>query len=205
MGKIFLVRHGQTLWNLNMRFQGSSDIELSEEGEAQAAFLAERLKTEKLAAVYASDLRRAVHTAQIVAKPHDLSVTSYGELREINCGEWEGLNRVEIEDKYPGQLEKFFSAPANFSPPGGESFHAVGVRSLSIFDTIAQNHKNENIVVVAHGGVIRAILGGILMMDQDALWRIRQDNTALNIISMFEKSYIVELMNDISHLFMKNC
>lgn len=183
-----------------MRFQGFSDIELSEEGIKQAQLLSERLKTVKFASIYASDLKRAMHTAQILAQPHGLAVTSYNQLREINCGHWEGLTRVEIEEKYPGQLTQFFSQPATFAPPGGESFFDVGCRCCQVFEEIAERHREENVAVVAHGGVIRSILGSVLMMDRDALWHIKQDNTAVNIIGLYDNTKTVELVNDINHL-----
>ena len=200
MSKIYLIRHGQTLWNQDMRFQGFSDIELSEEGVKQAEALSERLKTFEIAAVYASDLKRAEHTAKALASPHGLSVKTDARLREVNCGEWEGLTGVEIEEKYPGQLKQFFSEPATFAPPGGESLFAVGERCILAFNELAEKHREENIAIVAHGGVIRSILANILVMDKDALWHLRQDNTCLNVIGIYEGRQIVELLNDINHL-----
>ncbi len=110
MTKLLLVRHGQTLWNHVARYQGHTDIDLSDTGRTQAKLLSMRLAGVSLQAVYASDLRRALDTARIIAEPHDLAVQALPQLREINFGAWEGLTFKEIKAGYSdncGHLARF--------------------------------------------------------------------------------------------------
>ncbi|MGL5515099.1 MAG: histidine phosphatase family protein, partial [Sporomusa sp.] len=98
MTKLIIVRHGQTLWNLEKKYQGHSDIALSDEGLVQAAAVAERLAAEKIDTVYASDLSRAFKTAEGIAAKHELTVNIVPELREIKFGDWEGLCYEQISE-----------------------------------------------------------------------------------------------------------
>ena len=106
MTKLIIVRHGQTLWNLERKYQGHSDIALTDTGLKQAQAVAERLAEEAVAAVYASDLSRAYKTAGYIAAKHNLTVHTVPELREIKFGDWEGLTYEEISVRWPGLLGK---------------------------------------------------------------------------------------------------
>ena len=200
MSIVYLVRHGQTLWNSDMRFQGTSDIELSDLGIKQAQMLADRFAKVKLNAVYSSNLNRAVNTAKIVAQKHDLQVIEKEELKEICFGAWEGLNKTQIDEKWPGQLEEFFQNPVSFCIPAGESFAQIQQRAYTCFEEILKQHKESRILIVAHGAVIRAVLAEILKMDLSAVWNLRQENTAVNIINNYGERKIVSLINDTRHL-----
>jgi len=120
--RVFLIRHGATVFSAEDRFAGETDIELSDEGREQARKLAERLGTEKIAAVYASPLVRTLETARIVAKPHNLSVVRRDGLREISHGRWEQMTRQEVEEKFPEEAAAWEEDPYTFSPSGGEKW-----------------------------------------------------------------------------------
>src|SRR5436190_8215158 len=119
--RVFMVRHGATVLSAEDRFAGASDIELSEEGRQQAQCLSQRLRHEKIAAVYASPMGRTVETARILAAPHDIQVQTRDGFREISHGHWEGMKRRDVEEKFPQEIAEWEKDPYTFAPPGGES------------------------------------------------------------------------------------
>ena len=146
--RIILARHGETDWNLERRWQGHSDRPLNETGLAQAEELAEELAGESIAAVYSSDLVRAHETARIVAARLGLDVVAVPGLRERQFGSWEGLRDVEVEHCFPGA----------HGPPDGETREEMLRRVLESIEAIAAAHDGETVLVVCHGGPIRAAL-----------------------------------------------
>ncbi|MDI6630834.1 MAG: alpha-ribazole phosphatase [Thermoanaerobacteraceae bacterium] len=199
--RIYLVRHGETLWNHALKYQGHADIALSERGVRQAEALARRLSSERFAAFYASDLSRALDTARIIARPHGGTVEVVSDLREINFGEWEGLTRDEIKNRFPEVSRQWWTAPYTTRLPGGESLCEVATRAVRALQQIAANHADEQVLVVSHGGTIRAAIGSLLRMDLNQYWRLRQDNAALNVLELFEEGKaILMLFNDCAHL-----
>jgi 2,3-bisphosphoglycerate-dependent phosphoglycerate mutase len=148
---IVLARHGETDWNRDRRVQGHSDRPLNDTGLAQARELAETLATAPLAAVYASDLARAHATAAAVAGPHRLPVTIHPDLREKHFGTWEGLTDVEIAERFPDAL-----AAGRWGD--GETTAQMAVRVLDALRVIARAHPGETVLVVSHGGPLRAVL-----------------------------------------------
>ena len=122
MGRLYLIRHGETDSNKSFRFQGQTDIELNEKGLAQAELLAEHFKNIRLDAVYSSSLTRARQTAAPLAAVHGLEVQPVEDIKEIAFGEWEGLTYNQINDAGLGQIDEFFKNPALCHVPGGENF-----------------------------------------------------------------------------------
>lgn len=206
MTKLVLVRHGQTLWNIDRKYQGHSDIALSSNGKKQAYCLRERFRHERLAAIYTSDLSRALETGQIVGEFHTCKINSLSELREINFGKWEGLTHEEIQAQY-GELEKQWRFQTeNFQIPGGESFQDLKKRVCRQVLTLVKKHRGETFMIVAHGGTIRTIICSVLDLKLNKIWCFRQDNTAVNIIEFFEcpsagLQAIISVLNDTCHLF----
>jgi broad specificity phosphatase PhoE len=143
---ILLARHGETEWNREGRFQGWADPPLNAAGRAQARELAERLRETPFDAVYSSDLRRAHETAEIVAAPHDVPVITDPGLREIDVGSWSGLTRGEIDERFPGAEHH-----------DGESREDHLARVLAAAERIARAHVGERILIVSHGGSLRAL------------------------------------------------
>jgi broad specificity phosphatase PhoE len=143
---ILVARHGETEWNREGRWQGWADPPLNELGRAQARELAGRLRATPFDAVYASDLRRAHETAVILAASHDLPVGIDADLREIDVGAWSGLTRPEIAERFPDGKR-----------PDGETRDQHGVRVLAAVERIARAHPGERVLVVAHGGCVRAL------------------------------------------------
>lgn len=200
MTRLFLIRHGQTIWNHISRYQGHSDIELSDTGRKQAELLAQRLSKVKVTAIYASDLKRAYETAEILAIPHRIQVKTRPDLREINFGVWEGLTFQEIQEKYSDLADRWYQHPAILRIPQGETFEEVKERSYREILKLVEAHDNETIIVVAHGGTIRCIICNLLGIDLNHAFRIRQDNCALNIIDFYDGSVVLTLLNDVNHI-----
>jgi broad specificity phosphatase PhoE len=148
---ILLVRHGETDWNLERRVQGHSDQPLNATGRAQAQALADKLADEHLDAVYASDLARAHETARLVAAGHGLPVVVLPELREKDFGTWEGLTDEEIRVRFP-------EARPGGQWGDGETYEQMSSRVVAALRRIAARHPDGRVLVVAHGGPVRAVL-----------------------------------------------
>jgi len=150
MTTILLARHGETDWNLNRRVQGHSDTPLNDTGRAQAQALGEELAGERIDAVYSSDLVRAHETARAVAQPRGLGVTAIRDLRERHFGTWEGLTDDEI-------FARFDPTP-DTSWGDGETREEMAERVLDALRRIAATHPGSRVLVVSHGGPLRAVL-----------------------------------------------
>ncbi|KNZ71191.1 phosphoglycerate mutase [Thermincola ferriacetica] len=202
MVRIYLVRHGETNWNKSLKYQGHKDVPLNDEGKKQAEKIGLRLAKEKIDAVYSSDLSRARETAAAIARHHNKQVITLREFRETNFGCWEGLTYVEIVAAYEEVMLNWRKNPWQTKIPGGECLEEVVNRTNGMFWQLVEKHAGENIVIVAHGGTNRTIIAGILGMDFNDYWKLKQDNVCLNIIEVFpEKRAILCALNDTSHLF----
>jgi broad specificity phosphatase PhoE len=192
--RIWLVRHGATLWNSEQRFCGHSDIPLSSSGIDQAHWLAEYLHPSPIGIIYTSDLSRAHQTAEIIAHSHSHShsqpipIHPSSAWRELNFGAWEGLTYAQIADRFPQQLA-FFSDPLHASPPDGEAFTALLQRVWDAFLALLrelsapnQSSQHSDIVLVSHGGPLRALLCCILKMPLERQWQLRLDPGSLSAL-----------------------
>jgi broad specificity phosphatase PhoE len=183
------------------RFAGATDVELSDEGRAQAQRLAERLSDEKIAAVYASPLGRTIETASIIANPHELEVVRREGLREISHGHWEQMTRREVEEQFPEEAAAWEEDPYTFAPVGGESGLAVTARALPVLVEIVRGHAGETVLIVSHKATIRLLLSSLLGFDP----RRYRDNldqcpAALNIVDFKDPVHArLTLFNDTSH------
>lgn len=157
MTEIWLVRHGQTDWNLNRRFQGQTDIPLNESGLQQAEVLAQKLRFEKFDAIYSSDLQRASQTADSVAQRLNLPVIHDPRLREICQGEWEGLCLDEVIDQYKVDPTIEQRDPVYSRAPGGESVAEVEARMAEAAAEIARNYPKGKVLIVSHGVAVAAL------------------------------------------------
>ena len=155
--ELLLVRHGQTDWNLEGRYQGRSDVALNEAGRKQAEWVAEDLAGRWIDAVYSSSLRRSLHTARAIAHPHGLEPRVDPRLDEINQGDWEGVVVSEIAERYPELFLQWGRDPRAVRPPGGESIREVHDRVIDAVQEIALRHSGGTVCVVTHKTAIVVI------------------------------------------------
>ena len=158
MTTLILVRHGETDWNRDGRWQGQADAPLNERGREQAHALADELAGEDVAAVYASDLSRARETAEIIAARLDRSVDVDARLREVHVGGWSGLTMAEIEAGFPDGVARWYDGDPSHAFDAGETYATMGERVVAALEEIAARHPGEQVLVVLHGGPIRALL-----------------------------------------------
>ena len=200
MTRLYLIRHGETVWNTEYRAQGTRDIELSEVGIMQAGLLADRLKNHPIDHVFSSDLNRAYETATILGNCLGLVVEKIGNLREMNFGAWEGLTIEEIKNQYSSHYNVWRNKPTNANIPNGEMLLEVQKRGLKAIHYLINTYRDKNIAVISHGTIIKTILLGILDIDLSNFYKIKQDNTSLNIIDFKNYGPVITTLNDVAHL-----
>ena len=176
-----LARHGETRFNVEGRWQGQSDSPLTDRGLAQARELGRALADDPIAAVFSSDLGRALATAQEIATRHQLTVNADPRLREIDVGGWTGRNGAEIEVDFPGQRAVWAEAPATMRLPGGESLADMQRRALDFFDQAMPAYAGQTVVVISHGALNQTVLVAAMGGGVDDLWlEQRIDNCQLS-------------------------
>lgn len=199
---VILVRHGQSIWNEERRWQGQADPPLSDVGRAQARRVAERLRAEPIAALYSSDLRRALETAQIIGERLGLEPRPDSRLRELDLGAWSGLTGEEIARREPEQWQAWVNYE-DIRPGGGETFGEMQQRAMAALREIIAAHPSETVCVVTHGGIVYAVLGHVLGLERGP--RLFEDlppnrNTAITILHFKDNEAEPSLIMDASHL-----
>jgi alpha-ribazole phosphatase len=172
---------------------------MSPTGYQQAERLRDRLANEKIDAVYSSDLRRAVLTAEIVSSGRGVDIKTCAELREINYGQVEGLTFEEIRDLYPELAESVSSFSPGLNFPGGESFGEFVERTRKFLERLEQNPAPTTLIV-SHNGPLRLLVCALLGIDTGHWRQIRIDNASLTIMETSPRGVVINLLNDSSHL-----
>jgi broad specificity phosphatase PhoE len=181
---VYLARHGQSDWNAAGRWQGHADRPLTELGLRQAADLAVALADVPLDAVYSSDLRRARETAEAVAAPRGLAVHTLPELREVDVGSWSGLTRAEAKERFPQGFRRWTDGGHGWQD--GEPYDRMAERVVAVVRRIAAEHEGGSVLVVAHGGPVRALHAVALGLDVSEHRRLRpvEPNARLSRLSV---------------------
>lgn len=198
---VFLIRHGETEWNVQGKFQGSRDIELSKNGILQAHQLKERFEN-KFDYIYCSPMRRAFETANILTCNMNKDPVIADNLREIDFGQWEGLTIKEIKETYSDEFKTWLNDKDEAPICGGEgSIRLASIRATECIMNIVKKHTGGKIAIVAHGGIIIAGLIGIFQWDMSMYHKIMLGNTAVSELS-FNKLLYPKLisLNDTNHL-----
>lgn len=192
MTTILLARHGESDWNHAKRWQGVADRPLTERGRRQAVELADRLAKTELDAVYSSDLQRARATAEVVAARNGLEVRTTLDLREVDVGSWSGLTRAEAEARDPEAYARWLHGGEGWED--GETYAELSHRVVQAIRRIAAAHDGQRVLVVAHGGTIRAIHAAALGMDVRTYRRIQpvEPNASLSAVCV-EDGRLTEL------------
>ncbi|MGS5088964.1 histidine phosphatase family protein [Hydrogenophaga sp. A37] len=178
--RILAVRHGETEWNRDTRIQGHTDIPLNARGRRQAELLAQALRDEPIAAFYASDLSRALETAQAVARTRDQSVATHTGLRERCFGRFEGQTWAELEARWPEDALSWRKRVPDFAPTGGESLLQLRERVVATVEALASRHPGEQVMLVAHGGVLDILYRAATRLELQAPRSWDLSNTAVN-------------------------
>ena len=199
--RLYLIRHGATPLSAEDRFAGATDVPLSDIGREQARRLGARLARERITAIYASPMQRTVATAELIAAPHGLPVTTMAELREISHGRWEGLTRAAVEGEFGDEYQMWEDDPFTFAPEGGESGLEVTARALPALHQLIERHEGKAVVVVSHKATIRLLISSLLGFDPRKYRdRLDQNPAALNILDFRDLANArLTLFNDISH------
>lgn len=199
--KLFLIRHGQTLWNKEGKYQGDKDIDLTRVGINQAKLAAKYLSRVDFSNIYSSPLRRAIDTANIINKTKNLKIIARENLKEINFGKWEGMKFDEINKMFHEDYQKWLGDPYNNCPTGGESFKQVKERAAAEIDNIVnENEDGSSVAVVTHGGVILSLLVHWLQIPLPRWKSIIQRQGAINIVVIDKGFPYISAINYTGHL-----
>ncbi|HEY6118297.1 MAG TPA: histidine phosphatase family protein [Candidatus Dormibacteraeota bacterium] len=202
--RLVLVRHGQSTWNREHRIQGQLDPPLSDEGRRQAALLSARLLARlggrRFAGFYASDLRRAFETAEVIGAALGQAPQPSEGLREIFLGEWEGLRTEEIAERFPEAWASWVEEPDWDCVPGGEGAAAFEARVGSAIEQVLERHPQGDVLMVTHGGVIQIALHRIVGRPSRGLFPFKIQNTSITVIERRDGRMVIGGVNDVGHL-----
>jgi broad specificity phosphatase PhoE len=195
------VRHGQSTWNREHRIQGQLDPPLSDEGRRQAALLGVRLAARRrFVALYSSDLKRALETAQVLGLALGVTPVPRERLREVFLGEWEGLRTEEIAERFPEAWAAWVEEPDWDVVPGGEGAAAFDARVSAELDEIVMRHAHGDVLVVTHGGVIQVALHRIVGRASRGLFPFKIQNASISLVERRDARAVIGGVNDIAHL-----
>jgi 2,3-bisphosphoglycerate-dependent phosphoglycerate mutase len=198
--RVWLIRHGQTDWNTQHRWQGHAPTSLNAMGHEQARALGLYLRDAPIEAVYTSDLPRALQTAQAVAAYHNLEPIVETRFREINVGVFQALFPDELAELYPAELASWRSGDTTYAPPGGESLNQVQQRAMQAFADVVARDNGDHIAIVTHGGTIRQMLKGICSDDPAVAGKIPVPNTSYTLLRRDDDRWRVEQLTVTPHL-----
>jgi broad specificity phosphatase PhoE len=199
--RLFLIRHAQTVWNRDRRYQGWQNSPLSEVGRAQAEAVGRALAREPLKAVYSSTLGRARETAEAIAALHGLAVQPDPDFREMAFGEWEGLCFEDCKAKDPDRYRLWADEPHRFVPPGaGETLEDVRGRVLAGLARLRRAHDDQSVCLVAHGVSARIIILDALGLPLERIWSIHLASTGISELEFRADWTALHRMNTLVHL-----
>lgn len=200
MERLILVRHGETEWNRVGRYQGFARTSLNERGRRQAERVASRLAHWEIDVLYASDLPRAVETAQPIAEQLGLPINDLAAIREIDVGEWEGLTVSEIESQHTANWEAYLANPMNTVRKGGESLAQLAERVTQAFRRWEVEHAGQKVLAVTHGGPIKALVCTLPGLPLEYRMNLIIGNASITTFVYQYDRWRLESLNDRCHL-----
>jgi broad specificity phosphatase PhoE len=198
--RILLLRHAETDWNRERRFQGWRDVPLSATGREQAESAARLLAASRIEAVWSSPLARARDTAAIIAAPHRLAVQESDAFREMGFGEWEGLTRDEVRERFPDAHRAWAETPHEAAWPGAEPLAMVRARALAGLEALRAAHTGQTICLVSHGITGRLLILEALGLGPDRLWSFQLSSTGISELEFRDDWTTLHRMNSLIHL-----
>jgi alpha-ribazole phosphatase len=194
--RIHLIRHGQVVGHDQKRYNGQTDVALTDLGVEQYHRLKERLADTPLSACYTSDLTRCVTGADIICRQFDIEPVRRSELRELNIGVWEGLVWQEIQSRWPEEWRARLADLVNYRVPQGENLLDVQARVMPVISEVIERHQGQEILVVGHGGVNRVVLLNAIGAPLAGMFNIEQSFGCYNIIDYYADGKVtVKLLN----------
>lgn len=198
--RMLLLRHAETEWNRDRRFQGWRDSALTPTGREQAQSAARLLAATPVAAVWSSPLGRARETAAAIAGPHALPVREAEAFKEMGLGAWEGLTRGEVEARFPDELRAWAETPHLAAWPGVEPLAAVRARALAGLAAVREAHAGQTVCLVSHGVTCRVLILEALGLGLDRLWSIQLSSTGISELEFRDDWTTLHRMNSLVHL-----
>ncbi len=199
--KLFLIRHGQTEWNSQGRYQGAQDTILTETGIKQAKLAKKYLSRVNFSNFYSSPKKRTIQTANIITNGLNIKINIRENLKELNFGKWEGMTFEDINSSYKQDYQNWLSDPYINAPTGGESFKVLLERAGSeINKIINENPDGSNVGIITHGGVIIALLINWLQIPSRCWRSLIQRQGAINIVVMDKEFPYISQINYTGHL-----
>ncbi|MBQ3401763.1 MAG: histidine phosphatase family protein [Synergistaceae bacterium] len=197
--RIILARHGQTEWNKEFKFQGRTNVQLTEEGKRQAHSLASRLSSWPPEVIYTSPLDRAKYTASAIASRFNLEPVILPELEEINFGTWEGQSLIALENEHHEEYSRWRSDPFFNPPEGAEDWEHLSTR-LSRAVKVMLDGPQRRIIAVSHGGIMRALYAVFLGLNPHKTWNIDVANCSMSGIEIHKGRPWLSFTNDNMHI-----
>ena len=198
--RILIIRHGETAWNRGKIFRGTYDIPLNENGKKQARLTAEALKDMDIDAAYASPLSRAKESAEIVTECHGISPVTHDGFMDLDYGEWTGKEDSEVAKLWPNEHEAWTTNAHSVRPPGGTTLKEVFDKSFTAMEELAEEHDGETIAIFAHRVVNKLLIIGALSLGLERFPFIIQGNCCINEIERLKGGYLIQSINDVSHI-----
>ncbi|MDY2737926.1 histidine phosphatase family protein [Intestinibacter sp.] len=197
---LYIVRHGQTEWNILGKTQGHGNSDLTAKGVEQAELLANSMTKYPIDCIYSSDLGRAYQTAEIIGNKLNIEVEKTEALREMNFGTWEGRLIKDIMEEDPALYRQWRNEPHLAKIPQGETLDQIKERTDAFIKEINEKYDGKHIVLVTHSLCARIMLLSFLNSPVENIYRLNQGNTALNIVELRDYGPVVMKMNDITHI-----
>jgi len=199
MAKLILARHGETMWNIERVYRGRMDVNLDEMGIKQAELLGKYLSNWGLEAIHSSPLRRALDTANIVARYQKINVHITEGLIDFDYGEWQSLPEQEVKRLYPTLHHEWHNNPHKVKMPGGESLEDVRRRALKVVRDVLARYQGS-VVLVSHRVVNKVLICSLLGLGNPYFWNIKQDVGGITVFNYVDERFVLTRHNDTSHL-----
>ncbi|AZV58781.1 histidine phosphatase family protein [Clostridium sp. AWRP] len=201
MIELYIVRHGETVWNTEKRMQGRKDSPLTKKGIRQANELAKRIKDIRINVIYSSPLGRAMKTAKILRAQRNIPIIKDDRLMEIDLGDWEGLDEKEIKVKNSKELYNFGTNPKIYKPDNGEKFEQVKIRAVSLIKDIMNNCAEKHVLIVTHTITLKTMMAYFENTSLEKFWDSPYIYQAsLSQVNITKGKAKVILHGDYSHL-----
>lgn len=201
MLKLYLVRHGQTFWNVEKRIQGQAESDLTAEGIRQSELLGKRLAEVKFDCIYVSPLRRTLQTLKAMSLDSAVPVVEDHRLMEICMGDWQGELVVDLKRDYPEEIECFWTNPHAFSRATCETYKQVYDRGVDFVSSVVERYKSGNVLVVTHGAFLKILFTYFRYLQiYDVPQVVHPFSTALSVVELKDGAWNMHFWNDITHL-----